>query len=368
MIAHTLRVPHSLYRRYQAQLESIVTAAGFALLVTWTLNSLAVYPANWVIVVGVAVGILAVRWPLPAYGLAVTALSYPLYTINLYLAVLFIAVAALGHRVLTHYLGATTLVLATPVLAQYHLHWLVPILGGLWWGGLAGAWIGALAAMWSKLLAGMAGLDPDWLVLTGHAPTSAAIAARFQGANSLDTLLLLVEPFAVTSSVILYNLLQVVGWTVAGGVVGMLAARKWVKYHAPWSIMVVTAGGGLILLLTHLGLPYWLSEAVSPAVVAAADPLAPLFSLMVVIVTGSLVYSLRESLDLPVAPPRNLRRPLRSGLGLFSRPAKPAAPSRGYVDPRPDRVRQPVRVPQHSELPEWEPPQTDSGLIMLEID
>jgi hypothetical protein len=28
----------------------------------------------------------------------------------------------------------------------------------------------------------------------------------------------------------------------------------------------------------------------------------------------------------------------------------------------------PVRVPQQSELPEWEPPKNDSGLIMLEID
>jgi hypothetical protein len=27
-----------------------------------------------------------------------------------------------------------------------------------------------------------------------------------------------------------------------------------------------------------------------------------------------------------------------------------------------------VRVPHQSELPEWEPPQDDSGLIMLEID
>lgn len=366
MIAHTFRGPHSLYRRYQAQLESTTTAVGFALLVTLALKSMGVYPENWVVVIGVAVGVLGVRWPLLAYSAAAAALCYPLYTINLYLAVLFIAGAALGHRIMAHYLGATALVLATPLLAEYHLHWLAPILGGLWWGGLAGAWIGALAAIWSKLLAGMAGVDPDWLVLAGHTPTVEAIAGRFQGANSLDTLLLLVEPFAVTSNVILYNLLQVVGWTVAGSFVGTLAARKWVKYRAPWSIMVVTAGGGLILLLTHIGLPYWLSDAVSPAVVAAADPVAPLFSLMVVIVVGSIVYSLRESLDLPVAPPRNLRRTPRRGLGMFSRSPKPAGQS--TVASQVDGLRQPVPVPHQSELPEWEPPQNDSGLIMLEID
>ena len=33
-----------------------------------------------------------------------------------------------------------------------------------------------------------------------------------------------------------------------------------------------------------------------------------------------------------------------------------------------DHTRRPVRVPSLSELPEWEPPQNESGLIMLEID
>lgn len=368
MVAQTFRGPHSLYRRYQAQLESTATAAGFALLVMWTLKSLSVYPENWVVVIGVAVGILGVRWPLAAYVVGVSVLSYPLYSINLYLAVLFIALAALGHRIFVHYLGATTLVLATPLLAEYHLHWLVPILGGLWWGGLAGAWIGGLAAVWGKVLGGMAGMEIDWLVLAGQAPSAQAIAARFQDANSLDTLLLLIEPFASTSNVMLYNLLQVVGWTVAGSFVGTFAVRKWVKYYAPWSIMVVTAGGGLIMLITHVGLPYWLSDAVPQSVMAAYDPVAPLFSLMVVVIVGSIVYSLRESLDLPVAPARRLRRTARRGLGLFNRRPRPADSGSEPFNNELDRPRQPVRVPQQSELPEWEPPTNDSGLIMLEID
>ncbi len=365
MLAQTLRGPHSLYRRYQAQLESACTAAGFAAVVTLALKNLDAYPANWVIVIGVAVGLLGVRWPLLAYSLGVVVLIYPLYTINLYLAVLFVAAAALGHRILAHYLGATALVLATPLLAEYHLHWLVPILGGLWWGGLAGAWIGGLAAMWGKLIAGMAGMNIDWLALAGHAPNATMIASRFHNANSLDTLLLLIEPFAATSTVILYNLLQVIGWTTAGGFVGMLAARKWVKYHAPWSVLVVTAGGGLILLATHVVLPYWLTEAVPKAVLAAYDPAASLFSLMMVIIVGTTVYSLRESLDLPVAPPRLFQRVPQRGLGLFGSP-KPKQPV--TINREPDRPRQPVRVPKQSELPEWEPPANDTGLIMLEID
>jgi hypothetical protein len=77
--------------------------------------------------IGVAIGLTGVRWPIVSYIIWVVVLAYPIYTLNFYLAVLFIAVAALGQRLCVHFLGATTLVLATPLLAEYHLHWLVPV-------------------------------------------------------------------------------------------------------------------------------------------------------------------------------------------------------------------------------------------------
>lgn len=337
------------------------------------LYGLPVYPRNWVVVIGTAVAVLGIRWPLAAYIAAVAVMVYPIFTINLYLAVLFVALSALGQRVFVHYMGATVMILATPFLAQYHLHWLTPILAGLWWGGVSGAWIGAAAALWGKILGGMAGLNIDWLVLAGQSPDPQAMVARFHEANSLNTLLLLVEPFAATSSELLYNLLQIIGWAAAAGFVGSLAWRKWVKYRTPWSILVVTAGGGLILLVTHLGLPYWLTEAVSePARRVLLDPAGPLFSLVVVIITGTTVHSLRESLDLPVAPPQPKARPAsiantpRAPLGLFGRARSAGRNQAGSNDI--DRSRRPVRIPDRSELPEWEPPRDDSDLIMLEID
>jgi len=394
MITHALRGPHNLYRRYQGLLESSVTAVGLAALVSLTLWNIAVYPANWVLVIGIAIAVLGVRWPFVAYIVAATSLVYPVYTVNLYLAVIFVAVAVLGHRVFVHYMGATLLILATPFLAKYHLHWLAPILGGLWWGGVKGAWIGGLAALWGKLVGGMAGLSIDWLILAGQTPGADAMMLHFQDANSLETLLLLVEPFAATSSIILYNLLQVIGWAVAGGFVGSLAAQKWVKYRTPWSIMVITTGGGLIMMVTHLALPYWLEEAVTPAAAAVLqDPAGPLFSLLMVIIISTTIHSFRERLDLPVAPQRKDRRSkqkIRKTRQLsFFRRAK-AKTTRGQgrkqrgglveanivqggqnrerVERDLDRPRRPVRVPHQSELPEWEPPQDDSGLIMLEID
>lgn len=373
MIAQTLRGPHNLYRRYQAVLESTATALGLAGIVVLALLNLNVYPENWVWVVGAALAVLGIRWPLAAYILAVTTLAYPIFTINFYLAVLFIALSALCQRQIVHYLGASVLIFGVIILARYHLHWLAPILAGLWWGGTRGAWVGALAALWGKMLGGMAGLEIDWLSLAGHSLPAEGIVTRFQGANSLQTLLLLVEPFAATSAVVLYNLLQIIGWAVAAGFVGSLAARKWVKYRAPWSILLVTAGGGLILLGTHLGLPYWLQEAISENTLATLrDPTGPLFSLVVVIVAGTIVYSLREALDLPVAPAQNVwtRRPLEQydeagPLRLFRRLRRGThAPELDHLD----RPRQPVRVPHYSELPEWEPPKEDKGLIQLEID
>jgi hypothetical protein len=199
----------------------------------------------------------------------------------------------------------------------------------------------------------------------------------------LDTLLLLIEPAAGASGVILYNLLQVIGWAAAGGLVGTLAKRKWVKYRTPWSILVVTAGGGLILLLTHLGLPYWLRDSITPETIAALrDPAGPLFSLLVVIIVGTTIYSLRESLELPVAPPQNLwtarrrQQKLRSRrdsqlVRIFRRGQALAGkgqnlrPGQSLEDS--SRSHRPVSVP-YTELPEWEPPQDEAGLIMLEID
>lgn len=379
MIAQTFRGPHNLYRRYQALLESTITSAGLAIIVALALQSLPVYPYNWVVVMALAIAALGIRWPLAAYLVAVGVMLYPIYTINLYLAVLFLAIAALGHRHFVHYLGATVLILATPALAEYHLHWLVPIFGGLWWG-TSGAWIGALAALWGKMLAGMAGINLDWLILAGQAPDVQAIMERFQDANSLNTLLLLVEPFATSSTIILYNLLQVVGWAAAGGFVGALAKRKWIKYRTPWSILILTAGGGLIMMVTQLGLPYWLQEAVTEETVTALqDPSGPLFSLLVVIIVGTTVYSLRESLDLPVAPRQNIwakrgrKQNGKTQLAKFlKRSFTPAQGESGNSEDNQSSAdnnlaRRPKRVP-YTELPEWQPPEDESDLIMLEID
>jgi hypothetical protein len=226
-----------------------------------------------------------------------------------------------------------------------------------------------MAAFWGKMVGGMAAMDVNWVLLVGLVPDGQVIAERFSDANSLNTLLLLVEPFATTSNAMLFNLLQIIGWAIAGGFVGALSTRQWVKHTAPWSVLVVTAGGGLILLATHVALPYWLQEVSPPP--AYVDPAAPLLALIVVILVGTVFYSVRESLDLPVAPKRRWwerkQNRARPRFRFFPEPALHGS-TPDIRSPVANGPRGPVRVPSQSELPEWEPPQSDSGLIMLEID
>lgn len=376
MIAQTFRGPHNLYRRYQASIETALASLGLAIVVTLTLQSFAVYPSNWVTVIGIAIAMLGIWWPTLAFSLIVVATTYPLSLINFYLAVLFLAICTLGHRLFVHYLGATFLILGTPLLGEYHLHWLVPILVGLWWGGTTGAWVGALACIWGKFIGGQVGLNIDWLVMAGQTADVSALAARFDGANSLQTLLRLVEPFAADPDVILYNLLQIISWAVAAGVVGFLAQQQWVKYRAPWSIFLLTTSGGLILFVTQLTLPYWLQNAATPEALAVVNnPIGPLFSLVVVIITGTVVYSVRESLDLPVAPAKPAWAKRRRAKNKISQSTR-NQPNQGAIQKKmvqpikesPHPSPKPVAIPSYSELPEWEPPKDASGLIMLEID
>lgn len=346
---------HRFFRRNQSFVEGAVAAAGLAAIVALVLRALPVYPANWAPVIVILIGLVGLRWPAIAYLLAVLAVIYPLYTISLYLAVLFIALSVLGQRAFAHYLGATVLVLATPLLANYHLHWAVPLVAGLWWGTSGGAWAGGLAALWGKMLAGMAGLHPDWLTLPGFLPPLDGIIQRYHSLNSLQTLIKLLQPFAPDTTTLLYHLLQIAIWVAAGAVVGTLAGRRWVEHRQPWSILLLASLGGLILLAGHLGLPLWLAD-VGPEQVDASLIVG---AAVVAVLIAAPLTMIRKSLELPVKPSMpKVRRKVswRARLGLVPSPQKAAA---GPVEPKP------MPVP---ELPEWQAPEDDNNLIMLELD
>jgi hypothetical protein len=343
-----LRFPHGLMRRYLSLLERLLVSAGLAGLLYGLMSNLPVYPTNWDLVILAAVFVVALWSPTVAYFIAAAAALYPLYSLSLYVAVLFLAVAVLGQRVFIHNLGPLVLVLAAPWLAQYNLAWVIPLLGGLWWGAAGGAWMGALAALWGQLAAGMAGLNPDWLALTGTAPTVDGVARRFGQADSLQTLKLILEPFAPTSTVLLYHLLQVVAWSVVGGLVGALADRTWMRQRRPWATLAAGLLGALALLGAHVGLSLWLEQYTAEAI-AAMGPALLIMTATVMGVVGVL-EGIRGFLENPLPPPR--RRRAR----LARRPAgEPEGPEH-------------LPLPVPAQLPAWEPADEAEDLIQLELD
>lgn len=362
-----LSLPHGLMRRYLSLLERLLVAAGLSGLLYGLMSSLPVYPPNWDLVVVAAVFVIALVWPGAAYFIAVLAAAYPLYTLSLYVAVLFLAVALLGQRVFIHNLGATVLVLATPWLARYHVAWIVPLLGGVWWGAAGGAWMGGLAALWGQVAAGMAGLNPDWLTLIGTSPSIAGVAQRFGEANSLETLKLILEPLAPNATLLLYHLLQVIAWAVVGGIVGTLADRTWIQHRRPWGTIMIGVLGAFALLGAHVGLGLWLEQH-TLATLSPVWPLLTATAVIVAIVVGTL-EGLRDFLEHPLPPVRRRTRPHRPPRYTSAHPAQPRNPpqARSGVG---GQAREPERapLPVPTQLPDWEPADESDDLIMLELD
>jgi hypothetical protein len=255
-----LRIPQGFIRRNLSTLERVLVALGLSYALFRLLASFPAYPSPWEVVLVVTIFFVMLWSPGVAYFLAVITALYPLYTVSLYLVVLFLAVALLGHRLFINNLGALLLVIFTPWLAQFHLAWIVPLLGGLWWGKIGGAWIGALAALWSQLLFGMAGASPDLLAAVGTAPSIPTLIDRFGPAGSLETLLLLVSPLAPNPTLLLYHLLQITLWAMTAALTGGLAERLWVQQARSLRIVVVIFTGAILLFAGHLGLAAWLEQ------------------------------------------------------------------------------------------------------------
>jgi hypothetical protein len=298
-----LRHPHGFVKRHLSRLErGLVGAALAGLLYLWLLG-LPAYPTPWVTVIAIVVFLVMLWSPAAAFFLAVGAALYPLYTISVYVAALFLAVALLGQRVFINHMGATLLVLSTPWLAQVHLAWVVPLLGGLARGKTAGAWMGGLAGLWALTLAGMTGAQPDWLFISGEPLAFNQLVVRFSQANVLETLKMILSPLAPDATRLLYVLLQVVVWVLAAAVTGGLAERSWPQHHRPFGNMLLAVFGGALLAIGHLWLAYWLQQY--PGIILMnAGPRLALDALVAV-----LLVSVLEGLRYFVGEPHSIRQP-----------------------------------------------------------
>jgi hypothetical protein len=346
-----------LYQRFQPLWDRAVPAGGLALLLWASAQATGAFAPEWRVFLTLALFVLGLFSSQAAYVAFTFLISYPLYSISIYLAALVLAALILSSPWAANNLGATVLVLITPLLLSWRVEATIPLLLGLWWGELAGVVGGALAALWLKLLAGMSGQPLDLALLNGQAPASAEIIERFSGFNSLQTLVELVNPFADTSQALLLHLLQILAWALAGYVAGALARRVWSDRWRGWSplLSAVAAAGAL-----------WLGYGLLPGLVhrraldfsAWPDDVWPWL-----LASALLAATLRQFYVY-------LRRP------LVARPSRrPAAQQRAAQLPQ---IRAVPRQEQAPDAPKaqpsfnWTPakrkPETDDDIIMLEID
>jgi hypothetical protein len=299
-----IRVPAWIYQRQQALWDHAVLAGGWTWLYVlcssiepWLRTNaelggaVALLPAQWRVVMAALVFVLGVWRPVAGYAAFIVAVAYPLYLVSIYVMALALAVLILLAPVMALYadrgvLYLALLVLLTVVLAPYHLAPIVPLLAGLWWQG-AGSWIaGGAAALWLKLCAALSGHSVDLWSLYGWAIKAEPIYARFHGANSLQSIAYILQPFGIRLGrfangaalggaepvypvspglYVLFNLLQVVTWAAVAFVVSAVLDRlsvHWVGRGRAGLQSALALLPGLMLTWTgFVALPAWLGVA-----------------------------------------------------------------------------------------------------------
>ncbi len=342
----TLRGPVLAYQRHRDRIEDAAVAAALALVVGLFLNGMAVYPAQWQSALLIGIFGLGVRSRAWGYYAAVAALLWPMWALSPYLMTLFLAVALLPREWIIEALPWALLIASAPLLAQWQMIGLVPLLAGVIAGPTTGLWAGILAALWLKMAGGLAGWMPEIGALYGAPFSLDLIRAQVAGSNSLDTLRMLVEPFAQSSFLLLLHALQIVLWGLAGWAVGKLREIEWRNGEPRFLLIPTLALGSLMLWATLFLLPAWLE--VQPLATFLTSPL-PTVGLALSALATAVGSALYEMVRRPVTqqPRRGFQvRMTREGpVTMSSEPQ--AAPTR--------------RAPHVAPL-------GDDDVIMLELD
>lgn len=278
------QVPSWVYQRYSAVWQRAGLSAGWALLYLLVDGRIASIsnlegsplPIEWRIVLAALIFGVGLYKPSLSYAGFVVALIYPLYLISIYVMALALAVLVLSVPVVVHHLPLTIMVLYAPVLAPYHLTPVLPLLMGLWategpdgrWGRLGGSIAGALCALWLKIVAGMSdGLTDLWLI-NGWRMDLDMLYIQFHGANSLETLLRIVEPLTVSNGdvarIVLKHFLQAMAWFgavyVVSAVRDLLLLRKQGRAGggSAWTSVLGLVPGLLLIWAGYTAVSSWL--------------------------------------------------------------------------------------------------------------
>ncbi len=247
--------PAWLYQRYRSLFDRLVPALGMALLFMLAAQATSAFPMEWRLFIAGGVFVVGLTVPVAGYVLFILALAYPLYSISIYVAALALSLLILSAFFVTRHLAAVVLILATPLLSRIQIALAVPFLAGLWWAEWGGALVGLGSAFWLKLFAGMCGATLDLTRLGGQPLAAHRLIVRFRAANSLQTLLWLMEPFAPDPQTLLLHVLQMLGWGLAGYGVGLMRGRMSGLSRPAVGLFASVGAGFLGLGVGSIGVP-----------------------------------------------------------------------------------------------------------------
>lgn len=346
-VTFAFRGPVLTYQRHRDAIENTLLAAALTLLVGVFLDATGAYPEQWRMVLLLALFALGAQARAWGYYAAVAILLWPLWSLSPHLMALFLAVALLPRGWIIEGLPWALLIVAAPLLAEWQVVALVPLLAGLLAGPMVGLWAGGLTALWLKLVAGLSGWLPELGDLHGVPFTLAAIEPRIADTTSLEILERLAAPFAQSSSLLLLHLLQIVAWALAGWLVGKIRHLDWRNGEPRFLFAPALAAGTLVLWVALFLIPAWLE--LKPLAAFLTAPL-PTVGLALSAIMAALLTTLYESVQRPV--PRRTPRP---------RPAPSRVGREGVETVRDDSA------PPHRPWAEPARPEEDD-VIMLELD
>lgn len=248
-------IPALFYQRYRPLWDRLPFALGMAGLFTLIAQATAVFPVDWRTFIAVSVLIAGLVKPIAGYVFFVLALTLPLRSISIYIAALALALLILPIFFLNRHLTAVVLILVAPILSQHRIALMIPFLAGMWWFEWGGVLAGLGSAAWLKIFAGMCGIVPDLAQLSGRPLPAGQLIARFHEADSLQTLLWLVQPLTSDSQALLLHTLQILAWGLTGYGVG-LVRRRIDGMRRPGVGLVASVGAGLVGLgVGSVGIP-----------------------------------------------------------------------------------------------------------------
>jgi hypothetical protein len=235
------------------------------------------FPVQWRAFLAVCILIGGLWKPVVGYALFVAAVAYPLYLISVYVMALSLAVLILTAPLAARNLPLALMVIAAPLVAPIHLTPVLPFLFGLLsstaspggWDRATGTIAGGLCALWLKICAGMSGFTTDLWYVNGWSPQIAPLYERYHTANSLQTLVQLLEPLTASvedsaATVLLFNLLQVCAWACAAYLVGairdVLLLRKMgsAGRGSAWTSVLSLVPGIVVIWAGYVVVPSWL--------------------------------------------------------------------------------------------------------------